>query len=435
MIPPAEKKEGRMNIFLRGGIAVALGLGLAGGALVANPAFAQKKKEAAGSKYSKSLLTAIGAPTKAGEKSAIETEIAGQQWDAATARVRAAEAATDLTQDDKDLLGVFKIQVGQGSKNDALLREGLETRMAAGKISAEEQTSYTRNLAALAIRGNDYNAAAAQLEKLAAANPADVQTLTDLGAIYSRQKKIPQAIAAYERAAKASEAAGQKAPEALYGSRLKLAYDNKLTDQIEPAAIALVRAYPSPNNWNAALYALRGSAQMDPQTELDVFRLTRAAGAVQGGAEYIDYANAAQMRGLPAEARSVLQEGMTKGVVAPGNQTGKELSALLSPARINADKASLPQSEKDARAAKTGKLARATADAYLGHGDYAKAAELYDLASQKGGEDAALLNTRIGIAKAMAGDKAAAQASFAKVQGGQRGSLARYWEVWLEQKA
>lgn len=420
-----------MSIFLRGGLALALGVAVAGSVGFApTAAFAQK-----GAKYSADFLKAIGAPTKAGEKSAIENEIAAQQWDAATARVRQIDGIAKASADEKDLNAVFKIQIGQGSKNDELFKEGLEGRIAAGKLSPEDQMKYTRNLAAVSLQKNDYNGAAQYLERVIQMNPNDTATLSDLGAIYSRQKRVPEAMSAFDRAAKAAEASGQKAPEALYGSQLQLALDNNLSDKVLPAAVSLVKAYPTPNNWNAAIYSLRKGTKVDEQTDLDAYRLQRATSAIQGGGEYADYVNSAQLRGLPAEARSVLDEGVSKGVLPPGSQTAKELGAILTPAKIAADKASLPQLEKDARASKTGKLARATADGYISHREWAKAADLYAVALQKGGEDAMLVNTRIGIAKAMLNDKAGAREAFAKVQGGTRGNLARLWELFVDQKA
>ena len=74
-----------------------------------------------------------------------------------------------------------------------------------------------------------------------------------------------------------------------------------------------------------------------------------------------------------------------------------------------------------------------TADAYLGYGDYAKAASLYRLALQKGGSgvDADTAQLRLGIALAMSGDKAGARTAFAAVKG-RRADLASFWTLYLD---
>ena len=64
--------------------------------------------------------------------------------------------------------------------------------------------------------------------------------------------------------------------------------------------------------------------------------------------------------------------------------------------------------------------ARRTADAYYGYGQYAKAAALYRAALQKGGEDPNLVNLRLGIALAQAGNRAEAETAFRAVTGAAR---------------
>jgi hypothetical protein len=79
-------------------------------------------------------------------------------------------------------------------------------------------------------------------------------------------------------------------------------------------------------------------------------------------------------------------------------------------------------------------MALRIAEGYFGHGDHAKAAELYRLALQKGGVDANLVNTRLGIALAMSGRRPEAEAAFKAVTGARAG-LASYWMLWLSQRA
>ena len=85
----------------------------------------------------------------------------------------------------------------------------------------------------------------------------------------------------------------------------------------------------------------------------------------------------------------------------------------------------------EAAAAKTGRSAQGTADAYLGYGEYAKAAALYKTALSKGGVDADLVNTRLGFALGKSGDKAGAEAALKAVSGAPRNQLAKYYLVWL----
>jgi hypothetical protein len=74
------------------------------------------------------------------------------------------------------------------------------------------------------------------------------------------------------------------------------------------------------------------------------------------------------------------------------------------------------------------------AEGYYGHGDYAKAADFYRLALQKGSVDANLANTRLGMSLAQAGRKAEAETAFRAVTG-RRADLAGLWLLWLNQRA
>ena len=89
-----------------------------------------------------------------------------------------------------------------------------------------------------------------------------------------------------------------------------------------------------------------------------------------------------------------------------------------------------PMSQSDFGSA----FALKVADGYYGHGDYAKAADFYRLALEKGSIDANLANTRLGMALAMSGQRPAAEAAFKAVTG-PRADLANFWLLWLSSRA
>ena len=132
------------------------------------------------------------------------------------------------------------------------------------------------------------------------------------------------------------------------------------------------------------------------------------------------------------EVKAALDEGRSKGVLSTSD--GADFYSVASQ-RMAGDKASLGSAERDAAKSSTGKIASATADAYFGYGDYAKAVSLFELALQKGGIDTDEVNTRLGIAKAMAGDTAGAKAALAKVTTGTRGGIAKMWTDYLNKKS
>jgi hypothetical protein len=135
--------------------------------------------------------------------------------------------------------------------------------------------------------------------------------------------------------------------------------------------------------------------------------------------------------GLPGEEQTVLESGIRAGKLG-----GTEAPQMLrsASAHIAEDRASLASSEQKARSAATGTIAANTAAAYAGYGDYAKAADLYRLALQKGGVDPNVVNTRLGIVLALGGRKAEAEAAFHAVTG-PRTELAALWLTWLSTRS
>lgn len=395
---------------------------------LAPPALAREKKaeEAKGPKLTlgvQKALIAAQTAQKAGDNAG------------ALAQVRLAEQVPDRTPTDNFYIDNIKIGIAQTTKDNALLKEGLEGALATQQSTPEQTTSFTRALAGLAVQANDYQSAEKYYVRLAQLQPNDTEVITDLAKIYVKNRRVPEALATLQKAISAIEASGKKPEEGLYGSRLQLAYDNKITAEINPAAQALVKAYPSGKNWEAALDTFRFTMKMDEQGELDTYRLQRAAGGLTGQGQYLDYANVAQQRGLPAEAKAILDEGVGKKVIDTSRPNYVDIRRVLPAAKIAADRASLPSLERQANGSPTGRLSRATADGYLSHSEYAKAAALYKQALTKGGENADMVNTRLGFALAMSGDKAGAEAAFKAVSGQPRATLAQYWTIWSNQRA
>src|SRR3546814_1152608 len=80
----------------------------------------------------------------------------------------------------------------------------------------------------------------------------------------------------------------------------------------------------------------------------------------------------ASKTGIYGEVKSAIDAGRSKGVLSASQ--GGDLYQTAVP-KIAGDKGSLGTAEADAKKAANGKIAAATADAYLGYGDYAKRSE------------------------------------------------------------
>lgn len=241
-------------------------------------------------------------------------------------------------------------------------------------------------------------------------------------------------LADLDRFITAQKSAGQVVPESYYRFAIATANNKKMAPETLAWMQKYVAAYPNAKVWRDVIlqYAFTQTslAAGGKQENVDLYRLMRAAGATPDQAMYEEYAKTVYDRGNPYEAAAVLKEGMAAGKIPASSAYAKGLLTAANTA-IKTE-GSLAGSEKQALAAKDGKIAASTADAYLGQSNYAKAAELYRAALGKGGVDANEVNTRLGIALARSGDKPGAQAAFGAVTGNPRAGIAALWTTWTQ---
>ncbi|WP_448586490.1 hypothetical protein [Thermaurantiacus sp.] len=345
-----------------------------------------------------------------------------------------ADAVPNKTADDNYIIGMLRLNSGISLSDNGLIEKGLEQALASGKVPAEDQPKFIRSLGSIALQRGDYAGALAQFDRYLALLPEDATAMAEVAELHRRSKNNPKAVAMLQQAIATQEKrTGAKADETWYKRALAIAYDSNLPAETLATSEALVRAYPSPTNWRDVVVIWREMNKLDDQTNLDALRLQRAAGALTGERDYYEFAETASMRGLPGEAKAVIDAGVAAGALQLSKPVVRELNTKVT-ADVKADRASLPQAEKEARAAANGRVALGTADAYLGYSEYQKAAELYRLALQKGGIDPAVANLRLGIALARSGDKAGAEAAFARVTTEPRAQLAKFWRIWNEQR-
>ncbi|MFN7400440.1 MAG: tetratricopeptide repeat protein [Sandaracinobacter sp.] len=389
-------------------------------------ALAQKKKEEAkGGAPSLKLSKPVQSLAAQAQKLQQEGNHAG-----AAELLKQADAIPNQNVDDTYIISMLRLNSAIALKDNAMTEQALEGAVASGKLSPDDEVKFRRNLGAMALQRQDYGKAQTEFEKLIQMNPNDPSLLVEVAELQRRQGQNAKAIATLQQGIATQEKSGTKADESWYRRALAIAYDAKFPAEITSTSEALVRAYPSPTNWRDVLVIYRDFTKLDDQGNLDVLRLMRANSALAGERDYAEYAETATIRGLPGEAKAVLDEGVAKGALKAGTPFVKELLAQVNP-KVAADKASLPGLDKEAKAAANGRAALATGDAHLGYGEYAKAAELYRVALQKGSIDANTANTRLGYALGRSGDKAGATAALGTVTTPPRSQLAKYYQIWL----
>jgi hypothetical protein len=408
--------------FLSLGAALALG---AAGTLSVAPALAAKKEKAPeGPKLelSKEFRAAAGP---------VEADIKAGKLDGMVARLDALSAQFKAP-DEQFILGGRRYELGRATNNAAELRKGVIAMI-------DSKSSLASNLAQLnaaagqyAYNAQDFPDALVRLNEAVRLGNKEPDTFILMAESSFRASKFQEGLVYADRAVAAKKALGQVAPADWYQRALSVAVKSKLPVEIAKWSRERVSAYPTPQNWRDALLIYKDGAKLEGQSALDVMRLIRSAKALAGERDYFEYAALAAERGLPGEAKSVIEEGMASGAIG---KTSRPLNELLTAAsaKVGGDLSSLAASEKRASTDAAGKIAAGTADAYLGYGQDSKAAPLYKLALQKGQVDNDAVNTRLGIALARQGQSAEARQAFAAVTGA-RTDIAKYWMLWLDTK-
>ncbi len=358
--------------------------------------------------------------------------LTARNWAAAQAALPAAQAAAQGP-DARYYVARATWQVGNQTQNVQLERQGLDALIALPNLPANELTAFLNRQAELAFSANDFAKAEAAFQRLSQLNPTDQRVLNNLAIVRSRMGNSAGAMEVLQRTVDTAEAAGQKADEQAYRRLLAAAVQARQTPLILTTANRLVAAYPNATNFRDALLLLRQHGGLDAQANLDIYRLQRAADALRGEGDYILFAQDLNRGGLVGEAKAVLDEGVARSQISTSNQFVRDLSTSAGN-RITQDRAGLAAQQRQAQGAANGRMARGVADALFGYGRYADAAAMYRLALQKGGEDANLINTRLGASLALAGQRAEAEAALRAVTGA-RQPLAGYWLVWLANRA
>jgi hypothetical protein len=403
-------------------VAAVLGCAL----IVAAPAAAKEKpkkeeeQKGAQLKPSKEFSPALKKLTeaaKAKDMAALEAALAEGQ-------------ASATSPDDKYLVSFYELQLGIGKSDKAIQGKALDGMLESGLTPPESLAAYNYFSGSFAYGDKDYAKAVKRLEAAKAAGSTEQSLPVLLMDSYLKLNQVDQGLAVAKDAIAAARAAGRVPSEELYvrpASALQAAKRN--SELLDMLAMRL-QDYPQPVIWRNTLFILLQQEASDKVMNLDTFRLMRATKSMTQRPEYLEYAALATEAGYPNEAVAVIKEGQAANVIQKTDERFNTILESQEP-RAKADAVALKGDAAKPATAANPKLARQTADGLVGIGDYATAISLYEKAAA-GGDP--LAQYRLGVAQALAGQKDAAIASFAKVQG-DRARLANLWTIHLSAKA
>lgn len=404
----------------------------AAGLAVAPPAFAKKKEEApAGPQYTQAVAVAAN-----------KAKTALLAKDLATAEAAVAEAEGAAKTDDDKYIATFlryalvsqKIADASTGTNGAFdpapMIAPLDALIVNPKTPADMLPKFEYSRATIAYDAKDW-ARAIRLFQQAQQHGSTEKNLP----LYLAKAKVQSGDVAGGMADLEKLVATGTQPEDIYKYGIAQSAAAGLTPQTVMWLKRWVVAYPTAKTWRDALgyYALSGKpvAKLDKRQLIDIFRLMRQTKSLPDQDYYEEYAQKVMDVGLPDETKAVIAEGKALGKI-PGAGSSNIQALVTSSNNQVASEGSFAGLETKAAASANGALSAQTGDAYLGRADYAKAIALYRQALAKGGVNNDEVNTHLGIALALSGDKAGAKTAFAAVTTAPRSDIAGFWSTWVD---
>ncbi|MDX3908791.1 MAG: hypothetical protein QHC67_03135 [Sphingobium sp.] len=334
---------------------------------------------------------------------------------------------------EKYVAASLKYQYASRRGDPQAIRRALTDMLESG-AAPEAQVPYLRYLAGYySYYLGEQNDAIAQVNYARQLGYTPVETTIILADANIKKKKQSEGLALLEQAVVQQQASGKPVPEAWFDRAIALSYQSGKWADVAKWTQQKLALYPSQGNWRSGLINFQAAPGLDPQAQLDLYRLQSATGAIASERDVQAYAALAAKSGYEAEALSVIEAARANGKLTASETV---TSALLKSISVKAKKniAALPAQVKKAESAKDGTAAATAGDAYFSLGQFPLAVTQYRLALSKGGVDTARVNSRLGIALARSGDLPGSTTALAQATGNWA-TVANFWTVWVNQQA
>jgi len=370
----------------------------------------------------------VGKPLQAAQEM-----IKAGKYREALAKVRDADAVGGKSADESYLIERMRLAAASGAGDMDTAARSFEAISGSPKLGQADKLKMMESLAIGAYRAGSYAKAQQWGQRYfkEGGNSGAIRTML------IQSQYLAGDFAGAERELRAEIQAAEKAGNAPAEERIKLLMNAALKQNDNAAYVfameKLVTYYPKKEYWADLLSRLQRQPSFSDRFALDVYRLSLATGVMSKASDYMEMAQLAVQAGSPAEGKQVTEKGFAAGVLGAGAEAErhKRLQDLMNK-RTEEAKATAPQAEKDALAAKDGNALVSLGYGLATSGQGAKGIGLIQQGIAKGGlkrpEDAQL---HLGIAQVLAGDKAKAQATLKAVKGADGAAdLARLWSLY-----
>jgi tetratricopeptide (TPR) repeat protein len=348
----------------------------------------------------------------------------------AITKLKAAEGVSGKTPGDQYIIDEMLSFAYIKTQNYPEAAKVMEAKLDSGLTPQSEQPMLVKQLATINYQIKNYDKAIDFGNRAIKGGYADDQIKTIVGQSYYLKGDWKNTLKFEEDIVNTQIKSGQTPTN----ESLALVYSacTKLQDEAcqTRAVEKMVTYYPKPDTWAQLLYGMRKETSNNEANLLQTYRLMLDTDVLKDPSDYTEMAELALDGGSPGEAQRVLEKAQSKNVFT--DQRSKDRAQRLlesAKKRATADQAGLPKLEKEADAGTTGVKNVAVGTAYLGYGEFDKAADQLSKGVSKGSlKSEADARLTLGIAQLKGGHKDDAMKTFKTVKGDP--TLERLANLW-----
>ena len=359
-----------------------------------------------------------------------------KNWAAALSKIKEAEALPDKTPFDAYTIAEFSCQANIGGGNYADAAKACEEQLNSSFMAEPNVARQVHILLALNYQLKNYDKAIEFGQRAVKAGTASEEDKNILAQAYYLKGDWKDTLKTEDALVEQEIKAGQVPKDQQLA--LVLSACVKLEDAAcqQHALERMVAYYPKPEVWKQLLFSVRKDATGNDAATLQTYRLMLEVDVLTEASDFNEAAQLALEAGSPGEAQKFLEKGFAANVFNDQRLKDRNTRLLETVKKTAAtDQASLPKTEKEADASPSGAKDVGLGLAYLGYGQYDKAADFISKGIAKGGvKNDAEAHLLLGIAQLKGGHKDEAVKSFKAVKGDPiLEKLANLWTLHAKQ--
>jgi tetratricopeptide (TPR) repeat protein len=411
---------------VRAVLVASLSLFFAGAVFTATPAVAANTQDAAKPKLSKAASKPLSEAQKA---------FTAKDWATMLAKVKEAQALSDLTDYDKYIVNYF---MGLALYNGGDKASATTFFVAAAESKAappEERATALRIAIDLSNQAKDYATVKSLGQQAEEAGAVNGGVAAVMAIAYYESGDYPNAKVYAQKSIDIDTAAGKAPDRSAY--QVMLMAQNRQKDingEIKTLEI-MSTSYGVAEDWGHLIDISLGTLPKSSTREaaaLYLYRLRLTVGAETTADDYLMAADLALALRYPAEAQKMLQQGIDAGVLS---QAAAAAAMNKAKVQIKADEGTLPAADAAAAKSPSANGDVSVAEDYFGYGRYADVVRVAQRAISKGGPKASEAQLLLGVTQARQGDSAAAAQSLALVRGDAAVErAAQLWTLYVTRK-